>query len=115
MISFWLTLLRLLKALRRSWGAPGFRTTVVLVAVTLLSGTLFYSAVEGWRWLDALYFSVATIATVGYGDLAPATDAGKVFTIVFMLVGIGLFVALVTQIARALIAPDETPRDDRDR
>ena len=110
MISFWLTLLRLLQALRRSWRQPGFRTTVLLVAATLLSGTLFYSSVEGWPWLDALYFSVATISTVGYGDLAPATDAGKVFTIIYILVGIGLFVALVTQIARALIAPPD--KDD---
>ena len=115
MLSFWLTGLRLLKALRRSWRAPGFRTTVVLVAATLLSGMMFYTSVEGWRWLDALYFSVATISTVGQGDLAPVTDTGKAFTIVYMLVGIGLFVALVTQIARALIAPDETSDDDRDR
>lgn len=110
MRSFWFTVLRLLKALRRAWHWPDFRTTVSLVVATLLSATLFYSEVEGWRRLDALYFSVATIATVSYGDLAPVTDAGKVFTIVFMLVGIGLFVALVTQIARALIAP--TKNDD---
>lgn len=105
MLSFWLTLLRLLKGLRHAWRQPDFKATVVLVAATLVSGTIFYSTVEGWRWLDALYFSVATMSTVGYGDLAPATDTGKVFTILYMLVGIGVFVALVTQIARALIAP----------
>ena len=43
------------------------------------------------------------MSTVGYGDLTPATDAGKVFTIVYIFVGIGLFVALVGQIANALI------------
>ena len=48
-----------------------------LIVLTILTGTLFYHAVEGWRFLDALYFSVATLTTVGYGDFTPQTDAGK--------------------------------------
>ena len=107
MLSFWLTLLRLARALRRSWADPAFRATLWMVVLTLASGTLFYHAVEGWRWIDAAYFSVATISTVGYGDLTPQTDIGKIFTIAFMLVGIGLFVALASQIARALIKTPE--------
>lgn len=103
MISFFLTLGRLFTALWRSWKDPVFRSTLFLVLLTLLSATLFYHKFEGWGWLDALYFSVATMSTVGYGDLTPATDAGKVFTIVYIFVGIGLFVALVGQIANALI------------
>lgn len=91
-----------------------FRSTLFLVLLTLLSGTLFYRNFEGWGWLDALYFSVATMSTVGYGDLTPATDAGKVFTIIYIFVGIGIFVALVGQIANALIQggkPSDTPGD----
>ena len=105
MLSFWLVLFRLGKGVYRCWHDVAFRTTLILVCLSLLSGTLFYRSIEGWSWLDAAYFSVATISTVGYGDLAPKSDVGKLFTIVFIPVGIGLFVALVTQIARALIAP----------
>ena len=101
-LSFWLIVLRLAKGVRLCWRDLVFRTTLFLVCLTVLSGTLFYRSIEGWGWIDAVYFSVATIATVGYGDLAPTTDLGKIFTVFFMLVGIGLFVALVTQIARAL-------------
>jgi voltage-gated potassium channel Kch len=111
MISFWITTIRLATALRRAWGQPGFRTTVVLIATTLLSGTLFYTSVEGWHWLDALYFSVATISTVGYGDFVPVTNSGKVFAIIFIIVGIGLFIALVTEIARALIGSSDETKD----
>jgi len=69
----------------------------------LVSGTLFYSSVEGWYWLDALYFRVATVATAGDGDLAPTTPFGKVFTIVYILVGVGVFVAIAAKIAAALV------------
>ena len=55
-----------------------------------------------------MYFSVATISTVGYGDLTPQSDIGKIFTIFYMLVGIGLFVALVTQLARSLVVAPAT-------
>lgn len=103
MISFLLTLWRVLKGIAKSWHDPAFRSTLFLVALTLMSGTLFYHKFEGWAWLDAAYFSVATMSTVGYGDLAPKTDAGKIFTMVYIVVSIGLFVALVSQIAAALI------------
>lgn len=107
---------RLVKAVRRCWRDAAFRATLILVSLTVLSGTLFYRSIEGWSWIDSVYFSVATISTVGYGDIAPRTDVGKIFTIFFMLVGIGLFVALVTQIARALIVPPVplTEKDEKD-
>ena len=66
-------------------------------------GTVFYRLVEGLTWLDSLYLSVITVTTVGYGDFSPTTTAGKVFTMFYVLVGIGVFVALVTEIAGHLI------------
>jgi voltage-gated potassium channel len=91
----------------RCWSEPAFRGTLILAGVTALSGTLFYRNVEGWSWVDAAYFSVITLTTVGYGDLHPLTDSGKIFTMAYSLLGIGVFVALVTQIAEALLkTPD---------
>jgi len=107
-LSFSLIMLRLAKGISRSWHDLAFRTTLILVCLTVLSGTLFYRSIEGWGWIDSVYFSVATISTVGYGDLAPQSDIGKIFTIFYMLVGIGLFVALVTQLARALVVAPAT-------
>lgn len=110
MTSLALTLLRLFRAIRGAWALPDFRNVLLLVAMTLLSGTIFFHEVEGWRWVDAFYFSVTTIATVGYGDLAPKTDFGKLFTTLYIVVGVGLFVALVSFLSKGML--ERGPRQD---
>jgi len=77
--------LRLARTVRRSLRDPEFRGLFVLVMVTLFAGTLFYWRIEGWSLLDAFYFSSITLTTVGYGDLAPQTAAGKLFTAFYLL------------------------------
>lgn len=71
-------------------------TTLLLIA----TATVFYHFVESLRWLDAIYFSVITVATVGYGDITPHTDAGKIFTIFYVLFGIGLIAAFASSLVR---------------
>lgn len=53
---------------------PDFRSVLVLVVMTLASRTIFFHTVEGWSWIDAFHFSVTTVSTAGYGDLAPKSD-----------------------------------------
>jgi hypothetical protein len=77
-----------------------YRALTVSVVLTLSVGTLFYRLVEGWSWLDSLYFSVITLTTVGYGDLAPSKPASKVFTILFIFAGIGILMAFLDTLAR---------------
>src|SRR5918995_1682106 len=91
-----LTMVRAGWALRRD---SQFTSLALLAVIAILSGTGFYSIVEGLRIVDALYLSVVTLTTVGYGDLAPKTDAGKLFTVVYVLVGIGILLAFVTTLA----------------
>lgn len=105
MFSFGLTFIRVYQGIARSWASPIFRSTLMLAILVLLSGTLFYRTVEGWNWVDSLYFSVMTAATIGFGDLTPTTPISKVFTIFYAISSVGVFVALVTQIASALIHP----------
>jgi hypothetical protein len=64
----------------------------------LLLGTLVYHWVEGWSYLDALYFCVITLATVGYGDLTPKTPIGRLFTIVYVINGVVILLALFDRI-----------------
>lgn len=88
--------------LRAAWGLrrdSQFTSLALLAVIAIVSGTGFYSIVEGLRLVDALYLSVATLTTVGYGDVTPQTNAGKLFTVVYMLVGVGILLAFVTTLA----------------
>lgn len=107
MLSFLLTLTRFFRGLLKAWSSPNFRSTLLITIILLVSGTSFYSRVEGWSIIDALYFCVMTLTTVGYGDLHPTQDFSKVFTMIYAVVGIGVFVALMTQLAQALLEKNE--------
>ena len=67
---------------------------MVFLAVMVL-GTLGFMFVEKIPLTDALYFSIVTIATVGYGDIHPATQAGKVLAIFMIVLGVGTFLGVV--------------------
>lgn len=73
-----------------------YRALLGILASTLAIGTVFYHVVEKFSWVDAYYFSVVTLATVGYGDLSPKTDIGKLFTTFYILTGIGIVTAFVS-------------------
>ncbi len=94
---------RFMRAVRRSLRDPEFRALFVLVVLTLATGTFFYAWIEGWSLLDAFYFSAITLTTVGYGDLAPVTAAGKLFTVFYIFAGIGIIVSFVDAVARASV------------
>jgi hypothetical protein len=106
---------------RRSFGVivsgvredPDFRALTITVLGLLGSGTLFYTLVEGWGFVDALYFSTIILTTIGLSETAPDTDTAKLFTIVYALVGIGVIVAFGAAFARRLIAGAEAERRRR--
>lgn len=94
---------RLYHGLRTAIREPAVRGALSLAATLILIATIFYWIVEGWSLLDSAYFSVVTIATVGYGDLVPKTAIGKIFTIGYIFSGIGIFVAAAAAFARAVM------------
>ena len=69
-----------------------------------MSGTTFFTLVEGWSVLDSFYFSVTTLTTVGFGDPAPATAAGKIFTILYIFVGLGVIGGFINVLAKHTFA-----------
>lgn len=83
---------------------PEERAPLVLVASLLLAGTIFYSLVEGWSIIDAVYFCAMSLATVGYGDVVPETEIGKLFTVVYVLAGIGILVSFFTALTAKTLA-----------
>jgi voltage-gated potassium channel len=78
---------------------PLTRGVVVLLLVVLAGGTAFYTQAESWSVVDSIYFTTITLTTIGYGDLTPSSDAAKIFTVVYSLVGIGLMGTFIGVIA----------------
>ncbi|MDT5015181.1 MAG: voltage-gated potassium channel [Mycobacterium sp.] len=73
-----------------------FRILLGIVAITLATGTVVYHYAEHLAWIDAYYFSVVTLATVGYGDSAPQTTFGKLFTTFYIFLGVGILATFIS-------------------
>jgi voltage-gated potassium channel len=95
MVAFFVTLKRFVKAIREGWQYHEFRGLVFLVVMTLATGTVFYSLAEGWSLLDAFYFSVVTLTTVGSGDFNPVLAFGKIFTAFYIFVGVAIILTFI--------------------
>ena len=72
-----------------------YRQLLFTTLAILGFGMIVYRYLEGWNWIDCLYFSVITLTTVGYGDFSPQKDAGKLFTIFYILIGIGIILSFI--------------------
>lgn len=78
---------------------PEFRAIAFLLAMAATLGSIFYHYSEDWAWIDAVYFSFMALTTVGDANLAPTSVFGKIFTVVFSLIGIGLMLAFISRLA----------------
>jgi voltage-gated potassium channel len=88
MLFFWRNLLSF-------WRDPAYRSLLFATNFFLALGTVDYRYIEGWSWLDSLYFSVITLTTIGYGDFSPQTDIGKLFTMAYIIIGVALILGFV--------------------
>ncbi|KAK1279651.1 Two-pore potassium channel 5 [Acorus gramineus] len=94
---------------------PMIKQAMTVLLLYLALGLLVYalardefSGPETNRAVDALYFSVVTLCTIGYGDIAPITGPAKLFACLFVLVGFGVVdVLLAASLTRALDAQEE--------
>jgi len=75
-----------------------FYVLLALAISVVSAGTVVFHILEKWSWVDSLYFTVITLATVGYGDLTPTTQLGKLVTVLFVITGVGIFFAFLNKV-----------------
>ena len=73
------------------------------LAALLFLGSLGYVLIEGWSFFDALYMTVTTLTTVGYGEIHPLDQAGRAYTMVLILAGVGVMLYIVGALARVVV------------
>jgi len=91
-------------ATERSEIIRNYRIIAAASVLVLFIGAAFFHHNEHWSWLNAFYFCTITLTTVGYGDLVPKTDAGKLFDIFYVIVGIGILAALANTMIKNVAA-----------
>jgi voltage-gated potassium channel len=100
-------LLRLAVVVRRLFTIDGVRYVALLAFVTVLAGGTAFAAVEEkpTSW-DGIWWAATTMTTVGYGDIYPHTDTGRMSGIAVMVVGIGFGSILIGAVAERFVAQD---------
>jgi voltage-gated potassium channel len=80
-----------------------FLISVLTAIILILLGTFGYMAIEGWSMLDALYMTVITLATVGYGEVHKVSDMGHIYTIALIIVGVGFFLYVAGAVIQFMV------------
>jgi voltage-gated potassium channel len=113
MVAFLLAFVSLARLFRTLFKQPESRALLLMALAVIAIGTLFYHNVEGWRWLDAVYFCVVTLVTIGYGDFTPKTDAGKIFTLVYIVIGLGILSGFIAVVGETVLKQRLLPINKR--
>jgi voltage-gated potassium channel len=77
------------------------KIALMIIVTLILAGTIGFHFIEGWNVLESFYTTVMTLTTIGYGDFAPKTQGGMLFTVLLVVFGVGTMlytVGLVSQI-----------------
>ncbi|BBO80334.1 potassium transporter TrkA [Desulfosarcina ovata subsp. sediminis] len=77
--------------------------SILLSFVLLGAGSVGYMVIEGWGFGDAMYMTVITLATVGYGEVHQVSSTGRMFTVVLILMGVGYFMYVGGNIVQFLV------------
>ena len=88
---------------RQRWNL--FRGIMALLTV-LVIGVVGFKVIEGdaWTWLDAAYMAVITMSTVGFAEVKPLSDTGRVFSMVIIVTGVGAFAYTLATFGEQLIS-----------
>ena len=86
-----------------SSGSKKIIRSLILLGLVLITGTMGYMLIEGWHLLDALYMTVITITTVGYGEIRKVDEQGRIFTIFLIFMGMGIIAYTLGIVAQTMV------------
>ena len=86
-----------------------FATIIAMMAAVLIFGTLGYVIIERWSMLDSLYMAAITLTTVGFGEIHPLSDAGRMFTIVLIFLGLATIAFGLSSLGEYIVSSDLGP------
>jgi voltage-gated potassium channel len=91
------------------------RTFVLIAVVAVVIGTLGYIVIEHWSLSDALYMTVSTLATVGFGEVQPLDEAGRAWTILVMIAGVAIIFGTIGIVAEIVVTEVSSTRREAKR
>lgn len=77
--------------------------SIIMTISLILVGTGGYMYIEGWAFDDAMYMTIITLATVGYGEVHQVSDTGRAFTAILIVMGVGYFMYVGGNIVQFLV------------
>lgn len=83
------------------------RILLITFLILLILGILGFMAAEKTSLTDAVYFTIVTVATVGYGDIHPTTGPGKVLAIFLIVLGVGTFLGIIANATEMMLSRRE--------
>ena len=79
------------------------RVFLVVLLLVVVLGIFGLMIIEDLSLPDALYFTIVTVATVGYGDIHPATLGGKILAVVLIITGVGTFLGVLANATEIML------------
>jgi hypothetical protein len=103
---------RVVRALGHAARQEDFLPVLGSGALLVSAGTATYALGEGWNLIDAFYFAVVTLTTASIADPHLVLDKRwmKLFTVVYLLIGIGILVEILRQLATSFVTVGREPR-----
>jgi voltage-gated potassium channel len=77
--------------------------SIIMTVVLILIGRCGYMYIEGWTFDDAMYMTIITLATVGYGEVRQVSGAGRIFTVMLIVMGVGYFMYVGGNLVQFLV------------
>ncbi|MBZ6014553.1 potassium channel family protein [Leuconostoc gelidum subsp. gelidum] len=99
------------KSIKRFFGTNGFIYLVIMTIILIVIGAEIYSVAESVDYMNSLWWAIATMTTVGYGDISPHTEVGRFVAVILMVLGIGL-IGSVTSTITAFFVDEKSDKEN---